>query len=282
MDELFHAALAAIDAGDCAALKKLLEAEPGLVHARAGSEDPPYDGYFRRATLLHHCAGNPARERALPDNIVEVARVLADAGADVDAATEFRDERDRTTLGLVASSKAAAEGGFAEPMLDLLIERGADIDWGDGINLYGAFSRTVECEKLRDVAASLHRRGARLDLGYAAAVGDLEALSGFLGGGALPPAAYARYRPRENRFESPTRRQVLDEALVFAAINSRVEAVDLLLEHGAALDGTAPVRAERPTALHAAVWAGSLPMVRHLLERGADPRIRDEVRGSSA
>jgi len=282
MDERFRSALATIDAGDCAALGKLLASDPDLVHRRADSEDRPYDGYFRRATLLHHCAGNPAREPPVPDNIVDVARTLLEAGAEVDASTEFGDDWNWTTLGLVASSTPAAERGFAEPMFDLLIEHGADIDWGNGINLYGAFSHTVECEKLRDVAASLHRRGAGLDLAYAAAVGDLDAMARFCGDGdTLAPGAYSRYRPVNNRIEQPTRKDVLDEALVFAAMNSRIKALDRLLECGATLDGTAAIHAERPTAMHAAAWAGSLPTVRHLLAHGADPTIRDEVHNSS-
>jgi ankyrin repeat protein len=273
----FKAAVAAIDAGDCDELRRLLEASSGLIHARAPSEGCPYDGYFRRATLLHHCAGNPARG-GVPENIVEVARTLLECGAEVDAATEFRKGWNWTTLGLVASSGPAAEQGFAEPMIDLLLEHGADIDWGDGINLYAAFFHTVECAGLREVATMLHRRGATLDLGYAAAVGDLDAMRRFL---ADPPSAYTRYRPPANRFDKPSRRDVLDEALVFAAINTRIQAVDLLLDHGATLDGTAPIHGERPTAMHGAAWSGSLEMVRHLLEAGADPRDRDAVHSST-
>jgi len=274
---VFQAALAAIDAGDCGELRRLLQVTPGLVQERSPVADPPYDGYFRHATLLHHCAGNPARH-AVPKNIVDVARTLLECGAEVDAATEFTEGWNWTTLGLVASSARAATEGFAEPMIDLLIEHGADLDWGGGINLFAAFFHTVECAALRDVATMLHRRGATLDLGYAAAVGDLDAVQRFLGD---PASAYTRYRPPQNRFDRPSRRDVLDEALVFAAINTRIEAVDLLLENGATLDGTAPIHGERPTAMHAAAWAGSLEMVRHLLEAGADPRDRDAVHGST-
>ena len=277
MSTPFEAAIAAIDAGECDELRSLLEANPGLIRERAPYEGRPYDGYFHRATLLHHCAGNPTRDR-VPGNIVDIARTLLGCGAEVDAATEFREGWNWTTLGLVASSTPAAVEGFAEPMIDLLIEHGADVNWGDGINLYAAFFHTVECAGLREVATMLHRRGATLDLGYAAAVGDLDAMRRFL---ADPGSAYTRYRPLANRFDKPSRRDVLDEALVFAAINTRVEAVDLLLENGATLDGTAPIHAERPTPMHAAAWSGSLEMVRHLLDAGADPRDRDAVHGSS-
>ena len=69
MDEGFQTALTTIDAGDCPALRKQLTLHPDLVRQRADFEDRPYDGYFRRATLLHHCAGNPTREQPVPDQV---------------------------------------------------------------------------------------------------------------------------------------------------------------------------------------------------------------------
>jgi len=48
------------------------------------AQQPPY-GYFSGAMLLHHVAGNPTWDRPLPKNIVEVARLLLEQGADADA-----------------------------------------------------------------------------------------------------------------------------------------------------------------------------------------------------
>ena len=67
----FTAALAAVDRGDLATLCLLLARHPDLAHARAASDEPPYDGYFWRATLLHHVAGNPVRGE-LPGNAVDM------------------------------------------------------------------------------------------------------------------------------------------------------------------------------------------------------------------
>src|SRR4029434_6308318 len=64
----FEAALAALDDGDVGRLRALLAADPSLVHARTNL-DPPY-GYFSAATLLHHVAGNPYRDKPLPANVV--------------------------------------------------------------------------------------------------------------------------------------------------------------------------------------------------------------------
>ena len=67
----FGPALEALDTGDVAGLKSLLDNDTALVAAVVVGADPPYDGYFHRATLLHHVAGNPIRGD-LPDTIVEI------------------------------------------------------------------------------------------------------------------------------------------------------------------------------------------------------------------
>ena len=87
----FDEAVAALDVGDLERLRGLIASDPSLVHARSNLE-PPYH-YFTGATLLHHLAGNPDRGRfegkrpPLPANTVALARVLLDAGADVEAST---------------------------------------------------------------------------------------------------------------------------------------------------------------------------------------------------
>ena len=87
----FDDAVAALDYGDLERLRGLIASDPALVYARTNLE-PPY-GYFTGATLLHHVAGNPSRGRLegllppLPRNTVEMARLLLDSGADVNALT---------------------------------------------------------------------------------------------------------------------------------------------------------------------------------------------------
>ena len=109
--------------GDLGRLRGLIASDPALIHARTNLE-PPYH-YFTGATLLHHAAGNPDSFR-LPENIVEVARLLLDAGADVNATT--LGPRGATTMGLVITSKQASDAGASGPLMDLLLERGATLD----------------------------------------------------------------------------------------------------------------------------------------------------------
>jgi hypothetical protein len=107
--------------------------------------------------------------------------------------------------------------------------------------------------------------------------------------------------------------EVLDEALAWAARSDRVEALDALVEHGAAPDGEAyrgtalawaaacgrvdairrlvalgadpshrtafggPEHGEGITALHLAAQNGALDVIRALLELGADPTVEDAL-----
>ena len=75
----FEAAAEAIVTGDEPALRALLSANPGLIHARSTRE--------HRATLLHYVAANGVENyrQKTPKNIVAIARMLLEAGAEVDA-----------------------------------------------------------------------------------------------------------------------------------------------------------------------------------------------------
>jgi hypothetical protein len=123
----FDEAVAALKSGDVARLRVLIENDPGLVHARTNL-DPPHH-YFTGATLLHHVAGNPTWEGAMPSNIVEVARLLLEAGADVDAMTLGPNAG--TTMGLVVTSKQASDANVSGPLMDLLLKHGARLDLKD-------------------------------------------------------------------------------------------------------------------------------------------------------
>ena len=61
----------------------------------------------------------------MPANVVDVARLLLDRGADVDAVTLGRNGG--PTLGLVVTSKMASDANASGPLIQLLIDRGATI-----------------------------------------------------------------------------------------------------------------------------------------------------------
>lgn len=271
-------ARALILAGDAAALGERLEAEPVLIRASWPGAEAPYDGYFNGATLLHHVAGNPLLQ-PLPATIVEVAETLLDAGAPVDAATRpgpsQPDDIGWTTLGLVATSAEARRQGAQEPLLDLLLSRGADPDARGGGSLVGAlyYGESAAAERLA-------RAGARLDLPAASGVGELGRLRELLAGG--PEALAGAHRlVHYGRVPWPAgldgegeARHLMGMGLVYAALHGRMQALELLLAAGAHPDHRPPFD-HGATALHWAVMGDRPGSVRVLLEAGADPAARD-------
>ena len=81
---LFYEAVQAVDCGDTTALSDLLAQHPGLARAR-GYLDPHYKyAGFRGASLLHLLAGEPLHRGELKGDVVRMAQLLLDAGADPD------------------------------------------------------------------------------------------------------------------------------------------------------------------------------------------------------
>jgi hypothetical protein len=84
-DSTFRRAVDLLDVGDAAGLRAYLEQHPQLVHQRVAFDEV---NYFRNPTLLEFVAENPIRHGRLPDNTVEVANVILDAGAEQFAVNE--------------------------------------------------------------------------------------------------------------------------------------------------------------------------------------------------
>jgi hypothetical protein len=73
--------------------------------------------------------------------------------------------------------------------------------------------------------------------------------------------------------------EALDEAFALAAYSGRIAAMELLLKHGASVDGAAHLGL---TGLHFAVIANRVDVARWLVEHGADPDVRDRIHDSPA
>ncbi|HYL76363.1 MAG TPA: hypothetical protein VEU96_19280, partial [Bryobacteraceae bacterium] len=108
-DATFRRAVELLDAGDVAGLHEHLKQHPKLTRERVIFEG---GNYFRNPTLLEFIAENPVRRGKLPKNIVDVAKVILDAGVEQSALNE--------TLMLVATGSVPRECGKQLPLIDLL------------------------------------------------------------------------------------------------------------------------------------------------------------------
>ena len=252
----FDDAVAAIRTGKIEALRTLLDEYPDLVHARTNLE-PPY-GYFTAATLLHHVAWNPSQPMPVPPNVVAIARLLIERGADVDATTLGRNGG--TTMGLIVTSKMASDANASGPLMELLVEHGARLKTGPGV-LDGPLANHAP-----RAAEKLIALGARPDVLAAAALGDMPLLRNqFDADGQLIE------RPR--RFGRVlSARDAVGLVLLYAYVNHRSDAVDLLLEKDGNWNMTG---VNNGAVMHRAAWDGDLAMVKRLVEKGADISNRD-------
>src|ERR1700732_1475207 len=84
-DPTFRRAVELLDAGDVAGLWEHLNRHPHLARQRVVFEG---GNYFRNPTLLEFVAENPVRRGTLPQNIVQVAKAILDAGVEQSALNE--------------------------------------------------------------------------------------------------------------------------------------------------------------------------------------------------
>lgn len=234
-DARFRRAVELLDAGDVAGLRAHLRHYPKLVHEQVLFEG---GNYFRNPTLLEFVAENPVRRGKLPGNIVEVAKVIIDAGADRTALTE--------TLGLVSTGMVPRQCRVQVPLIDLLCQRGADPS--------GPLRAAALHGELEAVEALL-RCGGRVDLPIAAALGRTDDARRLL----LTAVGEDRHL-----------------ALTLAAMFGQVEIARMLLDAGEDPDRYNPMGAHsHSTPLHQAALAGHEGVVRLFVERGARLDIND-------
>lgn len=231
-DPVFRRAVDLLDAGDTSGLRAHLKEHPALVQQHMDFEGW---NYFHRPTLLEFIAENPVRRGSLPKNIVEVARVILDAGPDQASRNE--------TLGLVATGRVPRECSVQRALIERLCDYGADadsaiqasashhewgavnalIDCGAHIDLPVAASlgRVEEARRLLSIADSAQRH---LALAMASSSGQVEIVRLLLEAGEDPK----RYNPPGSHSHSTPLHQ--------AALIGNRELVDLLLQYGASLD----------------------------------------------
>ncbi len=230
-----------LDQGDVVNLRAHLNTYPHLVRERVTFKG---GNYFRHPTLLEFVAENPVRCGTLPNNIVEVAKMILEAGAKEDQSAL------NEALLLVSTGCVPRECRVHIPLIDLLCAYDAE---STSALLAGLAHGELEA------ADALIRNGARIDLVVAAGLGHTEDLQRLL------PASTGKERHR---------------ALALASQYGHADIVRLLLDAGEDPNRYNPIGLHaHSTPLHQAAAWGHDQVVRLLVEHGARPDMKDTTPG---
>jgi len=248
----FEAAADAIASGDAAKLKKLLKVNPDLMRARSTRE--------HRSTLLHYVSANGIEDfrQKTPKNIVEITRILLDAGADVNAESDAYGGGS-TTLGLAATSMHPQQAGVQIALLQTLLDYGSRLDQPSAAGNAHSVVNGCLANGQPQAAEFLAKLGAPVDFESAAALGRLGQVEGYFDEhGVLKP---------------PATREQMESAFLYACGYGQKEVVEFLLDRGV----EPSVRnSSRQTGLHWAAYGADVDIVKLLLERGAPVDVKDE------
>jgi hypothetical protein len=250
----FELAADAIVTGDLAALKRLLQESPELVRARSTRE--------HEAPLIHYVAANGVEgfRQKTPQNIVEIARVLLNAGVEVDATSQAYGKA-ATALGLAATSYHPAKAGVQLELLDELLKAGACVDGArDGWNPLVAALHNGR----GDAAVYLVERGARLDLETAAGTGRVDVV--------------ARYVSDDGTLKEGATREQLDFGFIWACEYGHANVVRFLFDRGFKPDWNFR---HGETGLHWACYGGHAEIVQLLLRTDAPVNAKDQTHGGT-
>ncbi len=243
-DAQFEQAADAIVSGDLATLRRLLDERPELIRQRSRRD--------HRSTLLHYVSANGIEDfrQRTPTNIVEITRLLLDAGAEVNAESEAYGGHSMT-LGLVATSVHPEAAGVQIDLMELLLARGAIIERvpGEAVRACLANGRPIP-------ARFLAERGAHLDFENAAGTGRLD---------------------RVKELVATTADEKLGKGFVWACAYGHNEVVSFLLDYG--VDPAAGAEIDM-TGLHLAAHEGHLDTVKLLIARNAPLEAKNVYGGT--
>src|SRR2546425_60841 len=216
LDPLFREAVTAIDAGDTAALERLISKHPRLLRDRLDNPGAwlrdlvggALDGFFQQPYLLWFVAEDPVRNGTLPRNIAQVTRTIIQAAERV--GVESLPEQLDYALRLVSWSWIARDCGAQIELIDMLVDAGASPDGNpENALVNGNFA----------AAEHLVQRGATLTLATALLLGRWDDVTRLAG------AASARDR---------------QFGLVLAAHSGRPDALRRVIDLGIELNSPSP------------------------------------------
>jgi len=250
MAEEFEKAVDAVISGDIETLKSLLEREPDLIRMRSSRA--------HGAMLIHYVAANGVEDerQSTPINAVDVANVLIDAGAEIDAT--FLDGGSGTTpLVSLVTSFHPHKSGVAAELVNVFVNAGARVDGlkGDGEPLRLALS----FEYPESVQALLKCGAKIMNIEVAAGLGELEIVERFIDEGGISS--------RE-----------LEEAFWSACKYGHTEVAECLLKRGVDIDARGGAN---NTGLMLASQRGQKDTVEMLLGCGASVELKNDFGGTA-
>jgi ankyrin repeat protein len=264
----FERAADAVVSGNIDALRVLLRDHPALVTERSTRS--------HAATLLHYVAANGVEDfrQKSPGNAVDVAYLLLDAGAAVDAiADTYGKDTYQTTMNLLVSSVHPAKARVQVPLVEALLSRGASVN---GLADDSSPLITALAFGYPDAAEALVEHGARIiQVATAAALGRLDIVQSLvIDRDTLAPntpmnLVWIRL-PQEARVH-------IEFAAVWAAMYDRRDVVTWLLDRGVsarAMDNS------QMSLLHWAAARGNLHLVDRLVAAGAPLEDRNTWGGT--
>jgi ankyrin repeat protein len=221
------------------------------VHARSTRE--------HGSTLLHYVSANGVEgyRQKTPANIVEVAKLLLHAGADVNAESEAYGGGS-TTLGLTATSCHPEAAGVQIPLMQLLLDHGARVE---PVGRQGAI-RACLANGRGPAAEFLAEHGANVGLEEAAGVGRLDIVERFI--------------DSDGMLRPPATTDQLEDGFAWACEYGRTAVAEYLLRTGAVKADEKLRMNHGQTGLHWAAYGGHADTVGMLLTRRAPVHARDD------
>jgi len=269
MDAKFQPAIEAIKSGDLETFKALVAADPALATRRSSKSHP---------TLLQ-CVVLDGKDK--PNN-VEMARILIEAGAELN------------------EPLIAAGSIDNQPVAELLLDRGAAIDGTGG---WSPLEEALYWNSQNAIALLLERGAKVQNLRIAAGLGLTDLIETFFDAdgdlkpeagridwpfGSLEMVARSNHNARGKQMLadrinswSQDRRGIIDNAFVYACMHGHIEAAKLLLAKGAQINSIPGGFDYAGTGSHYAALNGHRPMIKFLLDHGADRNIKDTKVGST-
>ena len=250
MAKEFEEAVDAVISGDIETLKSLLRREPDLIRMRSSRA--------HGAMLIHYVAANGVEDerQSTPVNAVDVANVLIDADAEIDAT--FLDGASGTTpLVSLVTSFHPHKSGVAAELVSVFVNAGARVDGlkGDGEPLRLALS----FEYPESVQALLECGAKIMNVEIAAGLGELELVEKFVDGEGISSKA-------------------LEEAFWCACKYGQTEVAECLLKRGVDIDARGGAN---NTGLMLASQRGRRDTVEMLLGCGASVEMTNDFGGTA-